>query len=109
MISELRIYNIYPEKMKDINDRFANHTLSIFSRLGMNVTGFWQNIDKNKNQIYYLLEFPDMAARHEKFKKFRNDPEWNKVKAESEKDGPIVESVESVFLEQAPYFKFQTT
>jgi hypothetical protein len=33
------------------------------------------------------------------WKAFQNDPEWVRVKAESEKDGPIVEKVDSTFLE----------
>ncbi len=34
---------------------------------------------------------------------FRADPEWQKVRAESEKDGPIVSKVESVYMTLTDY------
>ncbi|NHN34035.1 NIPSNAP family protein [Paenibacillus agricola] len=105
MLVELRIYYMYPGKMKAINDRFANHTLNIFAKHDMKVTEFWEDLDPEHNRLYYVLEFPDREERDAKFEAFRNDPEWNRVKNESELDGPIVEKVESVFLKNAPYFK----
>jgi hypothetical protein len=104
MLYELRIYYMHSGKMKDINNRFANHTLGIFARLDMKVTEFWEDTDPEHNRLYYVMEFADRATRDEKFEKFRNDPEWQKVKEETERDNPIVEKVESVFLKQAPYF-----
>ncbi len=104
MIYELRIYDIHPGKMQAINDRFAHFTLSIFAKHGMRVTEFWQDIDDNRNRLYYVMEFSDMEARNQSFESFYNDPEWQEVKSETEKEGPIVARVESVFLRQVPYF-----
>jgi len=105
MLYELRIYYMHPGKMKAINDRFANFTLNIFAKHGMEVTEFWEDLDTEQNRLYYLMEFPDRADRDAKFEAFRNDPEWNKARDESEVDGLIVEKVESVFLKRAPYFQ----
>jgi hypothetical protein len=104
MLYELRIYHIHPGKMQAINDRFANFTLRIFEKFGMHVTEFWEDIDANHNRLYYVLEFADMEARNKGWDAFRNDPEWQKVKSETEKDAKIVEKVESIFLKRAPYF-----
>jgi hypothetical protein len=104
MLYELRVYHMYPGKMQAINDRFANFTLNIFARHGMRVTEFWEDTDPESNRLYYVLEFTDMEDRDRRFEAFRNDPEWQKVKTESEKDAPIVERVESIFLKRAPYF-----
>ncbi|MDF2963008.1 MAG: family containing protein [Paenibacillus sp.] len=104
MLYELRIYYMHPGKMEAINNRFANHTLGIFSKHGMRVTEFWEDTDPEHNRLYYVMEFADMDDRNQKFEAFRNDPEWLKVKSESEKDAPIVDKVESIFLKRAPYF-----
>ncbi|MFE5318439.1 NIPSNAP family protein [Paenibacillus sp. NPDC056579] len=105
MLYELRIYYIYPGKMQDINDRFAKHTLGIFAKHGMRVTDFWIDTDPEHNRLYYVMEFPDMESRNKSFEAFRNDPEWQKVKEETERDNPIVEKVESIYLKQAPFFQ----
>lgn len=105
MLYELRIYHMYPGKMQAINNRFAKFTLSIFAKNGMRVTEFWEDIDVDHNRLYYVMEFTDMEDRNGRFEKFRSDPDWLKVKSETEKDGPIVEKVESIFLKKAPYFQ----
>ncbi|SFL37787.1 NIPSNAP protein [Paenibacillus sp. 1_12] len=104
MLYELRIYYIHPGRMQAIHDRFANHTLRIFSRIGMKVTEFWEDTDSEHNRLYYIMEFASRDERDAKFEIFRNDPEWQKARNESELDGAIVERVESVFLKNAAYF-----
>lgn len=107
MIYELRIYTMHPGKMQAIHDRFSKATLGIFEKHGMRVTDFWEDTNEDNNRIYYMMEFPDMETRNSSFKKFQNDPEWQQVKADSEKDGPIVANLESVFLKRVPYFPTQ--
>lgn len=104
MLYELRIYHIHPGRMQAIHDRFSNHTLGLFAKHGMKVADFWEDIDAEHNRLYYVLEFADMQAREAAFKAFQSDPEWQKVKSDSEKDGPIVEKLESIFLKRVPYF-----
>lgn len=104
MIYELRTYDIHPGKMKAIHDRFTNHTLHIFAKRGMKVVDFWEDTDPSNNRIYYVMEFKDKETRDQCFEQFGKDPEWLKVKAESEKDGPIVAKVESIFMQRVPYW-----
>jgi hypothetical protein len=104
MLYELRIYEVHPGRMQAMHDRFPNFTLRIFSRLDMKVTEFWVDTDEGHNRLYYVMEFASREDRDAKFETFKNDPEWQKVKRETELDGPITEKVESVFLKQAPYF-----
>lgn len=103
MLYELRIYYILPGQMEAINDRFARSTLRIFEKHGMKVTDFWQDLDHDR--LYYVMEFPDRDTRDRAFDTFRSDPEWVQIKNETEKDAPIVEKVESIFLNRVPYFR----
>ena len=55
------------------------------------------------NTLVYILSYPSLEARQKSWDAFRNDPEWNRVRTESEKDGKIVDKVESVFLKATDY------
>ncbi|TVY01883.1 NIPSNAP family protein [Paenibacillus cremeus] len=104
MLHELRIYTMYPGRLDAIEQRFSQHTLGIFERLGMKVTDFW--IDQTGlPKLYYVMEYADMEERQRQWNAFRTDPEWNEIKRKSEESGPIVEKLEEIFMTRAPYFK----
>jgi hypothetical protein len=105
MLYELRIYHMHPGRMQAIHDRFANFTLGIFEKHGIRVTDFWEDMEADNNRLCYVLEYEDMEARNRIFTEFIEDPEWKKVKSESEADGPIVQKIESIYLKRAPYFQ----
>jgi hypothetical protein len=44
-----------------------------------------------------------MAAREKAWAAFRDDPDWQKAKAESEKGGVLVKNVESKFMTATDY------
>ncbi|GLX70697.1 NIPSNAP family protein [Paenibacillus glycanilyticus] len=105
MVYELRIYTIYKGRMDAIQNRFNEHTLKIFARLGMKVVNFW--IDATgQNKLYYVMEFQDMAQRQRLWEQFKKDSEWIQVKRDSEENGGlIVEKIEEYFMNQAEFFK----
>jgi hypothetical protein len=72
---------------------------------GMSLIGYWTPAEgeTSKNTLVYMLAYPSMAAREASWKAFREDPDWMKAREESEKDGKIVEKVESVFLSPTDY------
>ncbi len=90
MLYELRIYDIPAGRMKDINDRFANHTTRIWKRLGIRPVGFWENVIGPNNTLTYMLAWESLAEREKKWDVFTHDPEWLKIAAETSKNGPIV-------------------
>jgi hypothetical protein len=105
-VFELRTYYTFPGKLDDLNKRFRDHTTRIFKKHGMEIIGFWTPQDEKDgkaNKLVYLLAFPSREAAKKSWDAFRGDPEWQKARAESEKDGKIVEKVESVFLDPTDY------
>jgi hypothetical protein len=96
---ELRIYHTHPGKMSNLITRFQNHTLKLFEKHGMKNIGYWLPIEENTETMYYILSFPSRAARDASWASFVNDPEWKKVAADSEKDGKILTTIESIFLQ----------
>lgn len=98
-VFELRVYTTHPGKMPDLLARFKNHTTKIFERHGMGNVGYWSPVEqKGGDKLYYILKHKSRAAAEASWKAFGADPEWVKVRAASEANGPIVAGVESTFL-----------
>jgi hypothetical protein len=108
MLYELRIYHAVPGKLPALNKRFAEHTLDFWERFGIRQVGFWTVfIGDNNHDLYYILEWQSLAEREQKWDAFVNDPQWLKVRAETEKDGAIVESVTNMILSPTAYSKMR--
>ncbi len=99
---ELRTYVTEPGRMNVLLDRFRNHTVGLFARHGMTSIGYWVEVE-NPGTLVYLLSHDDAQCAAASWEAFRSDPEWQLVKAESEKDGPVVQSVTSSFLEPTDF------
>jgi hypothetical protein len=105
-VFELRTYTASPGKLDALNARFRDHTIAIFKKYGMEVVGFWEPLDKEAGageKLIYMLAHPSRAAAEASWKAFHDDPEWVKVKADSEKGGPLTTKIESVFLAGTNY------
>ena len=103
MIYELRIYEAVPGKLSALHARFANHTLGFFSRHGIKVVGFWTEEVGTSNNLVYILGYEDWADREKRWTAFMNDPDWLKVRAETEKEGPLVTRVHNRILRPTLY------
>ena len=98
-VFELRVYTTHPGKMPDLLARFKNHTTKIFERHGMVNVGYWLPVEqKGGDKLHYILKHKNRAAAEASWKAFVAAPEWIKVHAESEANGPIVAGIESTFL-----------
>ena len=105
-VFELRTYHTHEGKLDALHKRFREHTCRLFQKHGMELIGFWtprEEKDGRRNTLVYLLAFPSREAANASWKAFREDPEWVKAKEASEKDGKLVDKVESVFLNPTDY------
>ncbi len=104
-VYELRVYHANPGKLDALHARFRDHTCKLFKKHGMEVVGFWTPTegDGAKNTLYYILAFPSVEAQKKSWQEFRSDPEWIKVKADSEKVGVLVNKVDSTNLKATDY------
>ncbi|MCW2943427.1 MAG: family containing protein [Actinoallomurus sp.] len=107
MIYELREYVAVPGQAAAVHARFADQTLGLFARHGIDVVGFWSD-QEDSDRIVYLLSFADTAAQRSAWAGFQNDPDWQRVKAESEADGKIVAEIHSRTLDRTPYWPHET-
>lgn len=104
-VFEMRTYYAHPGKMKALHARFRDHTCKLFQKHGMTLIGFWSptNPKEAEEKMVYILAFPSKEAADKAWTAFRADPDWKTAREASEKDGPLVMKVESVFLNPTDY------
>jgi hypothetical protein len=100
-VFELRTYTAHEGKLGNVVGRFRDHTMRIFARNGIASVGYFtpEDAPMSANTLVYILAHPSRDAAKKNWDAFRNDPEWQKVKAETEANGPIVEKIVSVYLD----------
>ena len=100
---EMRIYTCEKGKLNDLLKRFRNHTMKIFESHGMTNIGYWTPLDNPDEKLYYVLSYPNRAARDTAWKHFSKDTTWQRVAKESEVSGKIVSKVESIFMKSTDF------
>jgi hypothetical protein len=105
VVYELRIYHAYEGKLDGLLARFRDHTIEIFTRHGMKSIAYWVPTDEplKGRTLIYILEHPSRAAAAANWKSFQADPEWVKVKGESEANGQLVEKVDSTYMTRTEF------
>jgi hypothetical protein len=104
-VFEIRTYTAEDGKLDALNARFRDHATKLFEKHGIQSIGYWIPADepRSKNTLIYIVAHPSREAAKQNWQEFQNDPEWQKVKAESEADGKLVTKVESVFVNPTDY------
>ncbi len=100
---ELRIYTAAKGKLNDLNKRFRNHTTKLFEKHGMTNVGYWTPLDNPEEKLYYVLSYPNRAAREAAWADFSADTTWQRVWKESEVNGSLVAKIESIFLKTTDF------
>jgi hypothetical protein len=102
-IQELRVYDAMPGKLQDLHDRFANHTMQLFAKHGIENVAYWTEDVGTSNRLVYMLGHSDLGAREKGFAAFLADPAWQQARAESERNGPLVRESRHAILRLTPY------
>jgi hypothetical protein len=104
-VYELRMYHVNQGKMDALRDRFRDHTDAIFKRHNMKSIGYWQPEDppSSQNLFIYILEHPSRQEAEKNWAAFQADPEWQKVKAESEAHGALVDHIDRYFMDPTSF------
>ena len=108
MIYELRIYTCLPGRMADLQRRFADHTLALWERHGIEQAGFWTTlIGNSNNDLTYMLRWNSLAERETRWNAFMADPEWQAARKASEANGPLLERVVNKIWKPTPFSPLQ--
>jgi heme-degrading monooxygenase HmoA len=101
LIFEFRSYEAQPGRLGDLDRRFRDLTWPIMARHGFQQVGFWKPEDTN--ELVYVLKWQDRAQAEAAWKAFGADPDWQKGKAASETNGPLLVKTSSKFWNACEY------
>lgn len=85
MLYELRHYDIRSSRgLEQVTQRFADHILRIWKRIGIEPAGFWSVIvGAQIPRLTYLLAWESLAQRETLWDIFEADSEWQEVRRET--------------------------
>ena len=108
-VYELRMYHVMPGKMDALKARFGDHTDAIFKRHNMRSVGYWvpEDVPDSQRLFIYILEHPSREDAKKNWDAFHDDPEWKKVKTESEAQGALVDHIDNYFMDPTSYSALQ--
>jgi NIPSNAP len=104
-VYELRTYHCYEGKLEALKANFRDFDIRILKRHGIESIGYWVPRDPAlaSNTLIYMVVHPSRADADKNWAEFSKDPEFMKLAAESMKNGPIVQKVESMYLDPADF------
>nr|WP_283814285.1 NIPSNAP family protein [Bradyrhizobium liaoningense] len=92
VIYEIRTYEAAEGKAAAMRDRFISVVASkFFPRHGIELVGAFV-APAEDGRFTYMTRFPSEEARKKAWDAFAADPEWAKVKEETEKNGPLLKN-----------------
>ena len=101
-IYELRTYISHEGKLESVLNRFENHTMSLFEKHGIRNVGYWVSEDQD-NTLIYIVAHESRDSAKQSWKSFVSDPEWKEARAASLVEGPIVDKIESLYMNKTPF------
>jgi hypothetical protein len=106
---ELRTYTCLPGRLPNLTTRFKDHTLKLFEKQGMQNLMYFNTVEEAGAQpkLVYLLAHKNQDEAKKSWDAFRADPTWIAARDASEKDGKIVEKVESVYMTPLSFSKIK--
>ena len=104
-VFELRTYTTHPDRLDALHARFTDHTIGLFERHGMTNIAYFvpQDDPLAENTLIYVLAHDSREAAKASWAGFIADPEWQAAYQASISDGPIVDKLESVFMDATDY------
>ena len=104
-VFEIRTYHTLPGRLDALNKRFREHTLRKFEEHGMTNVAYWtfQDSPAKENTLIYVISHASREQAKKNWAGFVADPEWKKIADDSQRDGKIIDHIESVFVDATDY------
>jgi hypothetical protein len=99
-IVELRHYTAVSGRGDAVLRRLEEHTFPLCEALGMRLVA-WGRDAENPDLVHYALAWTDSDEMLQAWKAFGADPRWREILAETEADGPLVETITRTVLNAA--------
>ncbi|MGL4632606.1 MAG: NIPSNAP family protein [Leadbetterella sp.] len=108
-IFEMRSYTMNPEKFNAAIQRLKNHSMEIFAEVGIKSVFYFQTIESTGKQpkLIYFLAHQSKKAAEISWQNFQNSERWQKIYAETEKDGKLIEKIDQTYLKATDFSKIK--
>jgi hypothetical protein len=106
-VYELRVYHAATGKLDALNARFRDHVDGLFRHHNMKSIGYWVPQENPDNLLIYVLEHPSRAEADKNWDAFQKDPDWMKVKAETEVNGVLAQKVDRTYMNPTEFSKLK--
>lgn len=101
---ELHLVQAAAGKLEALHTRFRDYQIELMRKHGIEPVGFFTPAGENPDRhVYFLVRFPEFQKSISGWQDFLGDPEWKKVVAETEKDGPLVKTAGRKHLQTTYY------
>ena len=106
-VYELRLYHVNEGKMDALIARFGDHTDAYFQTTQHEERWLLASGRRpySQNSLVYILEHPSREEARKNWAAFQEDPEWKKVKADSETNGALANHIDSYFMDPTSFSK----
>ena len=84
-----------PGRLPSLLHLFDHHVLKIWRRLQIAQVGFWTVLAADgSNDLNCCISWNRWPIANERWAAFEADPEWQRVRAEANKDGPVFANID---------------
>ena len=101
-VFEIRTYTAVEGRLDDVVKRFRDGSMALLAEYGAESIGYWIPQDQ-ENTLIYILAHPSREEALANWQAFFQDERWQKLRAESEANGPILEGVQRVFADPTDF------
>ena len=108
MIYEMRTYHCMPGRLPALLKRFETDTLALWKKHGIRQAGFWTVLVGDSNlKLIFMIAWESMAEREQKWNAFQADPGLAASRAETEREGVIIQRASNEFLKPTAFSSVQ--
>lgn len=106
MLFEMRQYLVERGRMNDNHARMEHHLPALLKKHGVRVVGRWvAQAGPRQPMFCYIMEWKDHAERDACWGSFYADPEWIRIRHETNAGSELVEGQQLVFMKPNPVFE----
>jgi hypothetical protein len=99
--SELRLYEVEPGRMDDMVARYHGPLQVLFGRHGIRPAAAWRSSGGPRSPLFvYLMHWRSLEERTAAWNGFYADPEWARVRTETNRGSELVERYDLNFLRE---------
>ncbi len=89
-VQEFRINEAMPGRIAGLHDLFENnHNAGLFAKHDIGIVGWWSEVAGVSDRVFFILDFPSLAAEETAFHNFQADPEFKNAALPYETEGVL--------------------